>query len=198
MAKRREFRRRPADRPYRKLFLISAEGDKTEPFYFSLFNNQKTTIQVECLKGGTRSSPAAVLKRMKKRIKDKGIRSDDEAWLVVDKDQWTDEQLEELYAWAKEPNNRGFALSNPKFEFWLLLHFEDGKNIISRNCMDRLRQHLPEYDKGFDARKITQPMIADAVRRAKQRDNPLCANWPQTTGTTVYRLVEKLISILPD
>jgi hypothetical protein len=135
---------------------------------------------------------------MKMRIKDKGIKPSDEAWLVVDKDQWTDEQLAVLHSWAEERDNHGFALSNPKFEFWLLLHFEDGKDITSRNCTDRLRQRLPEYDKGFDARKITQPMIEDAVRRAKQRDNPPCADWPQTTGTTVYRLVEKLISLLPD
>jgi hypothetical protein len=46
-----------------------------------------------------------------------------------------------------------FALSNPKFEYWLLLHFNDGTGIASsRDCSDRLKRHLPGYDKGIDAR----------------------------------------------
>lgn len=31
--------------------------------------------------------------------------------------------------WLKGASNRGFALSNPKFEYWLLLHFEDGAGV---------------------------------------------------------------------
>ncbi len=34
--------------------------------------------------------------------------------------------------------------------------------------------------------------IADAIKRAKRKDNPPCEKWPQNTGTTVYRLVEKI------
>lgn len=88
-------------------------------------------------------------------------------------------------------------LSNPKFEYWILLHFEEGTNISSsRECSDRLKRWLPDYDKGIKPRGFTIQMISSAVRRAKIRDNPPCPDWPRTgSGTTVYRLVEKLLDL---
>ena len=84
-------------------------------------------------------------------------------------------------------------MSNPKFEYRLLLHFEDGNDINgSRDCTQRLQKYLPNYDKtGFDTKKI-EPGIPDAVKRASAKDNPRCKTWPKTNGSTVYRLVEKL------
>jgi hypothetical protein len=32
-----------------------------------------------------------------------------------------------------------------------------------------------------------------AVRRARRRDNPPCDDWPRSTGTTVYKLVENIL-----
>lgn len=61
---------------------------------------------------------------MSDHLESEGLKSSDEAWLVVDKDQWTEEQLRQLHQWSLQQANYGFALSNPKFEYWLLLHFE--------------------------------------------------------------------------
>jgi len=191
--KRRDFRRRVGNRPYRKLFVIAAEGAKTEPQYFAIINNRDSVIHVECLKTKHNSSPPQVLERMQNRLKKEALRKSDEAWLVVDRDQWTEEQLAQLYKWSTSADNYGFALSNPKFEYWILLHFEDGNGVAnSQQCSTRLKQYLPDYDKGIDIRKITPEMIADAVRRAKARDNPPCQDWPRTLGTTVYKLVENI------
>lgn len=193
--KRRKFQRQLGERRYRRLFVISVEGVVTEPQYFSIFNDFELVIHVDCLKCKNESSPIHVLQRMKKHLRETKLRNFDEAWLVVDKDQWTDEQLTKLHAWSQEQDNYGFALSNPKFEYWLLLHFEEGTNISSsRECSERLNRYLPEYQKGIDARKITQDMIYAAIRRAKERDNPPRSDWSRATGTTVYRLVERLIS----
>jgi hypothetical protein len=193
--KRREFRRPLGTRRYRKLIVIAAEGVKTEPQYFAIFGDQQSVIKVKCLKGRYESSPPQVLKRMEKHLKQEALRSSDEAWLVVDKDRWTDEQLSELHGWSAEHANYGFALSNPNFEYWLLLHFEDGAGVAtSRNCTDRLRRYLPGYDKGIDAGKITREHIENAIRRAKQRDNPPCIDWPHAPGgSTVYKLVERIL-----
>lgn len=186
---RRSFQRSLGKRRYRKLFVIAVEGAKTEPQYFNIFNDQQSVIHVNCIKGNYKNSPLQVLKRMKARLQEKELKSSDEAWLVVDKDQWTDEQLGELRAWARSHDNYGFALSNPKFEYWLLLHFEDGTGITSsRDCSDRLKRHLPGYDKGIDVHKITRDRINEAISRAKQR-NSLS---PHSFGTTVYKLVEKI------
>lgn len=193
---RRKFDREPARRRYRKLFLIATEGRKTEPSYFGIFNSENSTVQVTCLKSGHRSSPRQVLQKMKDRLKQKeNQRFPEEAWLVVDRDQWTEEQLDELCGWANKPGkNRGFALSNPKFEYWLLLHFEDGKNIkSSQDCSNRLRRFLPNYDKKVNSHTITPENIDKAISRARKRDNPL-VDWPRDPGgTTVYRLVENVL-----
>lgn len=190
---RRRFQRPQGERRYRKLFVIATEGEKTEPQYFALFNDQKSTVKVNCLKGRHDNSPSQVLERMKKYQCKEGLKTSDEAWLVVDKDRWTEEQLAELHAWAATKVNYGFALSNPQFEYWLLLHFEHGNNISSaRDCLDRLKRYLPEYKKEFPAYCFTPERIDQAVQRAKQRDQPPCTDWPRNTGSTIYRLIEQI------
>jgi len=195
MSSRRKFERKLGEKRYRRLFVIATEGTKTEPEYFSMFNNDNLIVKVQCLKGDGKSDPLHVLKRMKLYLKSSGLKISDEAWLVVDKDQWTDEQLKTLHHWSQEKENHGMALSNPLFEYWLLLHFEKGGGIASaRTCIERLRQHLPDYDKGINRGKIKKEMIVEAVARAKEKDSPSCPDWPRDPGTTVYRLVEKILN----
>lgn len=192
--KRRRFVRPLGERRYRKMFVLATEGSKTESRYFSIFNDANLTVHIKFLKGGDRSAPAQVLKRMRDYLEEINLRSSDEAWLVVDKDQWTHDQLLQLHEWAQEADNHGLALSNPKFEFWLLLHFENGDDVSnSKICSRKLERHMPGYEKGIDARKISNHMIEKAVERAKNRDKPACRDWPRTTGTTVYRLVENIL-----
>lgn len=192
--RRRAFNRPLGERRYRKLFILAVEGNKTEPQYFGLFNNQNSVIRVSCLSGKHDSAPPQVLSRMEKYLKNEGLRKSDEAWLVVDKDQWTDAQLSQLHRWSQQNSNYGFALSNPKFEFWLLLHFEDGQGVTSSQmCTQKLKRYLPDYDKGIDVRKISDSMIENAIDRARKRDCPPCSDWPHNTGSTVYRLVENIL-----
>ena len=176
------------------MFVIATEGEKTEPSYFAIFGDN-LVIHVHCVRGGHRSSPKQVLHRMKQHLERNGITKTDEAWLVVDRDTWSEEDLLQLHKWSQGASNRGFALSNPKFEYWLLLHFEDGTELGTNRALSRrLRRHLPNYDKGVDARKVTEAMIRQAVSRAKGRDSPPCADWPrQSWRTTVYRLVDNIL-----
>ena len=149
---------------------------------------------MKCLNKKNASSPEDVLKRLEKYLTQNRLKSTDEAWLAVDKDKWSDSQLEQLYNWSQSQENYGFAVSNPKFEYWLLLHFEDGVRITSpRDCSRRLDIHLPDYDKNVKPLQFTQEMIQDAIDRAKRHDSPPCEDWPRTTGTTVYLLAEKLL-----
>lgn len=192
--KSNQFKRRPAFRPYRKLFIIATEGNTTEPQYFAIFNSMQSLIRVSCIKGDRKSSPLYVLKRMEAKLRNEELKHSDEAWLVVDKDSWTDNQLSELFKWSKESDNYGLALSNPKFEYWLILHFENGNNIkSSQDCSHRLKDKLPNYSKQIYAQVFSDDRIRDAVKRAKRRDDPPCSDWPRTIGSTVYRLVEKIL-----
>lgn len=193
--KPRTFQRPLGERRYKKLFVVSVEGSKTEPQYFAIFNQPQSIVLVKCLKRpSTESSPIQVLKKMQGYLRKESLRKTDEAWIVVDKDDWTEDQLRELLQWAEKNENHGFALSNPNFEYWLLLHFEDGKGIAnSQECLTRLKRHLPNYKKDIDGKKITLELIAKAISRAKQRDTNQSSDLPQRWSTTVYKLVEKIM-----
>jgi hypothetical protein len=167
---RRTFRRRPPFLPYRKLFLIATEGAKTEPIYFGIFNSPQTTIHVKLLPARKHdSSPPQVLKRAKEFVKEKGVGKKDEVWLVMDRDQWTDEQLEGVFIGCRA-SAFNLAVSNPQFEYWLLLHFEDGSGVSgSRDCTQRLMRYLPNFDKGHLEIQKVEPGIPNAIHVQRRR-----------------------------
>ena len=196
--KRRTFRRPLPDRRYKKLFVIATEGAQTEPQYFELFNREaRSVVHVKCLKGKHDSSPARVLTRMTGYIKQEALTKEDEAWLVVDKDQWNDRQLEELLKWVGGRDNYGLALSNPNFEFWLLLHFEAGEGVTSaRRCLEKLKKYLPSYSKNINPADFPRERVLQAINRASKRDNPPCKGWPRSPGSTVYKLVSRILNMI--
>ena len=191
-SQRKKFKRPLGKRRYKKMFVLAVEGRKTEPQYFAIVEKQNQATLVRCLTKRNQGSPQHILTNMKKYLSKRKPRSPYEAWLVVDKDQWTNEQLSPLYQWSKKADNYGFALSNPAFEFWLLLHFEDGNGVNSKNCLAKLKKYLPNYDKNIDENKISDK-ICDAINRAKKKDTPPCNDWPRKTGTTVYKLVQNIL-----
>ncbi len=192
--KRRIFNRNFGTASYRKLFIISCEGSVTEPQYFSSLNQH---VHIEPLYAKGNSAPSHVLKRMKDAIDKISIRDGSEAWLVIDKDRWPDDQIKHLFEWtsSKEKVFKGLAVSNPKFELWVLLHFEDV--IKPNNCSNRLGKYMPGYNKSLDNKKIGLPMIKCAIERAEKLDSPQCRDWPKKTGTTVYRLVKNILNSCP-
>jgi len=193
--KRRNFVREMGERRYKRLFVIATEGEKTEPQYFSLFNDRQAIVKIMCLNRQKGSAPLRVKKSMEDYLiaKKMDFRPDDEAWLVVDKDNWQDDHLRQLYEWANQKSNYGLALSNPCFEYWILLHFEDAKGVSSsKDCRKKLQQYLPNYDKGIPSGKFTPYMISDAIQRASNRDQTQDAPWPQSAGSTVYKLVQNI------
>jgi len=190
---RRPFKRRASFLSYRKLFLIATEGARTEPFYFDMFNSPQATIHVKLLPAKKHdTSPPQVLKRAEGFVKEKGLRKKDEIWLVIDRDQWTDEQLKGVFPGCRA-SAFNLAVSNPQFEYWLLLHFEDGSGVSgSRDCTRKLMRHLPNFNKAYLEIQKIEPGIPDAIHRAEVKDMPPCEGWPRTNGSTVYRLVKKL------
>ena len=193
--KRRKLQRELGNRPYRRIFVIVTEGEKTEPRYFSILGRLQTAVAIRCVNSRGGRAPLDMLKEMKRQLQQLPLKNTDEAWLVVDRDEWQEEHLSLLSDWAEKWTNYGLALSNPKFEYWLLLHFEDGNDVRTpSDCDTRLRQHIPAYDKEMPDNLITLDRIKGAIKRARQRDVPAALDWPKNPGaTTVYRLVENIL-----
>ena len=182
MAIKNRFVRPKGEKRYKKRFILSVEGRNTEPQYFEMFKSNDVVIKI-IAKG---LSPSDLLNYMKEHLNVERLEKEDEAWIVCDKDDWTVDVLNEIKQWSQESAQHGFALSDPNFEYWLCLHFEDSSSNSGHK--QSLKKHISDYDKDIDPRKFTEKRIHEAIKRASKRtDVPPC--------TTVYKLVEKLLSI---
>jgi hypothetical protein len=190
------WRRPEGQRRYKKLFVVSTEGSKTEPQYFDLLNSRFAEVRILCLDYRGGRSPDRVLKKLDKYLKEEGLADTDEAWLVIDRDRWPTDEIDRLHSWVCSKPNRHLAVSDPCFEHWLLLHFEDGDGVSGlRDCVDKLKRYLPGYKKGVNPQNMTEDKIRAAVERAKRRyQSQGCPTIPTAFGSTVYKLVESILN----
>lgn len=180
------------------MFVIAAEGRITELQYFAQLEN--ANVHIKCLRKGNKNSPRQVLNRMREHLRNEGLRASDQAWIVIDADQWSDDDIRALHEWTCGSENRGLAVSNPKFELWLLLHFEDARGVATAgDCDRRLRRHLPDYAKTIDRSKFPRDSVRSAIARARAKDTVPPTDWPHNPpGTTVYRVVERVLESAAD
>jgi len=113
---------------------------------------------------------------------------------MIDRDQWSEADLNEVARELAKHRNHFLALSNPCVEYWFLLHFRDPKSFADGQAVMRnLKRHLPEYSKdNFDLAKL-KAGVNKAIVRAERQDQDLKALWPKNTGTRVYQLMKVLL-----
>jgi hypothetical protein len=182
-----------------RILFIGIEGgsDSTsrEHRYFDIFKKDNLKIQIRVYPSEeNRSSPNHVLAHLKRQLEQENLYPDDEKWLVIDVDRYTD-HLREV---AKECKDAGIelAVSNPCFEYWLLLHYQEPLRDQVEECRDikpvlsRYMEADPNKSEGYD--KMFKQRAHDAVRRAKELDNSQ-DRWPQHNGSRVYRIIEKFL-----
>ena len=190
-------KRRNPERRKKKIFTVVTEGRNTEPEYFRIFKSKNLDAHINLSKRDNKSAPKYLLQEIKRNIERIELKSTDEAWIVLDRDRWGESQLNELFNWAKNRKNCHIAISNPSFEFWLLLHFEEGNGVNSRSeCETRLSNYLNrEYKKSIDGRKFTPERISTAIDNAKKRYTMSSVQRGLIVSprqTTVYKLVESI------
>jgi hypothetical protein len=196
----RPIRRRGPTREPKRRILIVCEGEKTERGYFKDFQREVRNPGVHVEVASETGEPLQVVEiavRLKKEAErearsqhDDNLRWDD-VWGVVDVDEHA--KLDEARQLALK-NDIGLAISNPCFELWALLHFQEQRAHIERDkAQAALRRHLPGYDKGLDFPKL-HPGYGNAVRRAQALDTEAQRqDAPGRNPTTgVYRLTESI------
>lgn len=152
MKKSDSLRRRRAFREPRARFLIVCEGEVTEPEYFrDIRQTERGLIDLKIVPAGVPKSVVERAAGMKKdseleakRRKDENLRYD-HVWCVFDVD------VHPFVAEAKQQamsNSIELAVSNPCFELWFLLHFQDQTAHIERDKVHHLcRKYMPGYQK---------------------------------------------------
>lgn len=200
-----------------RLIVIASEGKDTERIYFKALAKEYTNLRVHVHilerseNEQNNSSPEHVLKQLNDYKSKYDLKADDELWLVVDKDRWTEAMLSHVATECSQEVAMHMALSNPCFELWLLLHMEDAASLSpeeqeqwmknrrkSKNADPylkvRLRQKMGSYhESSYDALTLIAH-IEDAIERARALDKNPTDRWPQTLGTRVYLLAKSVVN----
>lgn len=193
MPRRFQDRRKFDSRPERAVIYIYSEGTVTEPNYFTAIKRELRLAQVDIRPIGTSRSTLSLVDFV---IAEKGINSQDEFWVVFDRDDHTDfnKAIEK-----GEANGLGVAYSNECFELWFILHFEYLSSALGReNFAVKLTKLLTEkYAKNMDVYSRIKDKESAAIRNAKKLEEMhskagTTSLQGRTPSTTVYKLVEHL------
>ncbi|WP_332649635.1 RloB family protein [Lysinibacillus sp. 54212] len=172
--------------PLRKTILIYCEGE-TERIYFEQMRILKRSKMVSVkIKNVKRSA----LKLAQHAYRDSSYQPFDEVWIVFDKDDLSEKQLEEVNDFCRN-HSIHIGYTNEAFELWLLLHFEqvDVKEVYPRAVLnEKMEQHLQvaRYIRNKGNAEVIAPIALRHevamknclemmnLRNTDSRDNPYC------------------------
>ena len=146
----------------------------------------------------TDSAPRQVFQRLDDYKNEHGWEEDDEFWLVIDLDRWGQgthaANLSDVFQQCRQKGYR-IALSNPCFEFWLMLHFANApdQEISCAEASQILREHSGGYNK---AKVYNLPIQMEQVHQAGSRSKAAFTTveelWNKN-GSNVFQIVETLL-----
>lgn len=183
------------------LVVIASEDRYAVKQYFAFFRS--TRVQFEVLETDDgKSSPRHVLHRLDefKKEYDLDLEKGDQLWLVCDTDHWIEpSHIKNLVKVVRQCAQKGIgvALSNPCFDLWLLLHFDEFPSESALTCDevgDRIRTIVGQYNKKKVYNlPITDELVRDATRRSKA-NQPSTGEIPNQTQTAVHLIIEDLLA----
>ena len=173
---RRRRRRRVGVRQPRKTLLVFCEGEITEPEYLQALRREPEVREVASIRFRKStiglSPPLTLVKEAADAVQRSSEERDeiDEVWCLFDV-EWPQNHpnLKQALDVAHR-NNVKVAVSNPCFELWLALHFQDCAWWIETKPAERLRR---EHDNSTDKRAdgaTYMPRRKEAARRARALD----------------------------
>jgi hypothetical protein len=170
---------------------VVAEGNITEREY--LKNIQKFIPAGRSIRMAPKSSstsPDGLVKQAQKATSEMAY---SEIWILHDLDAWRPHQIKQITDWAQQSTKTKSAITSPCFEYWLLLHFEDGRGIqTAAECIGKLRQHWPSYAKSIPVNKFSLEAIQTACERSAQR--PPFTSASKHATSEVHLLVGRLLA----
>ncbi len=197
-------KKRPLDRDSgvlrdASLVVIACEDKYAVEQYFAKFHTQRVQFVVLPTENGC-SSPPDVLSRLNEFKEREATEEGDHFWICIDADHWAkSNHIQNLRIVLQEcrRKNYGVAISNPCFELWLLLHFDDCSTqppATAAEALASLCRVTPGYQKNrCDRLAIEAEHVRLAVTRAKSMDTSPDEILPSYPVTRVYRLIELLL-----
>lgn len=187
---RRENRRsrRAPVREERTQVLVVCGGVATEPAYFRGLKKERRNPAVRVVVEAKGVDPVRLIRFAAQK---RDVLGCDEVWCVVDVDEF---DVPAAVAAAKQYDVR-LAISNPCFEYWLLLHFELCTAPLT--CYDdarrKLVKHVPQYAKSGLCFTDFASGVDDAIERARSRCEVVGTEHTRNPSTGVWALVQKVV-----
>ena len=222
-----------------KIIFLSMEGSVTEEEYFILvsqvFKEVQSKIQFISVaedavhtreKNRTKEQKSMLGKSKPKQLVEKieqfkieqsekyqFDKYEDEFWIVSDIDNnLSDYAIEEFHQALDICDERGYgyAISNPFFELWLLLHHDgitekDKRYAITEEHAYEKNSHFRERlrdcgaplqdSKHIRGEDYAKDKIIQAVERAKALHTDREGRYPKYLATTVYQLLDKVLEM---
>lgn len=197
-----------------KIIVLAFEGNETERIYFEEFMSgeqfNEDIIYLHLLKRSktdTKSAPNHVFNKLKKEAKDEyNLSPEDELWMIIDKDRW--KNIPTIVELCKKQGNMHVAVSNPCFEFWILLHIknietlteQESQDLIANSKVSSKKRYIDFYlgnllDGGYNKTNPRPERYLDkvdhAIEQAEKLNNKK-EDFPLSLGSHVYKIMKKI------
>jgi hypothetical protein len=197
-----ELRRRKPSRSEHQRFILICEGEKTEPAYFKALKAQYPGALVSIEFVAPAGTPITI--KEKARVRMAELREEqrknpsakaDTVWAVFDRDKH--DHVAEAIAGCESAGAQ-VAYSNPCFEVWLILHFED---YHASDDHHQVQKRYTGLDPKYDVNGSKTPdclLLMDNVERAEQFGENQCKRRDEEgapfgrPSTTVYKLTRAI------
>lgn len=197
---------RKINRKSARLFVIACEGRVTEKEYFEslieAFDLKRVQVKVLDSKQN-KSSPLQVVKRMASFVaanEDK-VKESDELWLVMDVDHGITGKHKHNLKRALDLASKAryfVAISNPRIELWLVLHWENCPSESDCQAKDWLENRVSQLG-GFNPKKRVDIEalranggVVKAIERGRELDLNPDYRIPDFPSTRIYLLTEAI------
>lgn len=209
LRKQAKLNRAQNTRTKRETLIIACEDSVSAPLYFNaIFNDLKKNHAIAAssliIAKHKHTDPCGVLQDLQNH---KGYEEFDHQWIVIDRDEERTNigghTLENFKQAIRTAESKGIkvAYSNPCFEIWYLLHFEDPRAYIDREKLEKQLERDYQYTKKeLFTLVLNQNLQTTAINNAKK----LLSFWKNTQGgispatdnpsTTVHELIKLLNS----
>lgn len=201
-----KLKRKQGKRPPYPRILVVCEGSKTEPHYFNEIRrrNRVPSAHITVLPSELGTQPRQVVDFAEAKFLE--TRAYEHVYAVFDRDAHPTYHDALTRAGALDGTMRNdertpvsftAIASVPCFELWFLIHFVEIHAYFERDeIYCRVRQHMPQYEKGArDVFASTEPNLDSAIRRAgalQGRFNPFAGNEPYTNADVLVTLLRSV------
>ncbi|HNV92350.1 MAG TPA: RloB family protein [Candidatus Cloacimonas sp.] len=191
------YARKSQKRIPRRIYIFT-EGSKTEPKYFREFIQYYKISQAQVKVIGretTASSPKSVIEAMDYYKKSNPVKTKNDIYcMVIDTDRWG-KNLKEA---VDDAHQRRYlvALSNPCFEIWLLMHFQDANTILNNANLLMTKTEINTQIHSYPITGNNEidyfPRTDSAVETAEKLDPKPQQRLLEQIGSRVYSLMKIL------